>query len=129
MYANSSRWKSLKMYLFVPQAEILSKSNYFLTHGGLNSLKEAIYYEVPMLVYPLEGDQFGNAQKVKFHQLGIHGNIHKDSTLVIRNAIENLIKDNNKYKLKLAEFSKTIKENYDFDKILFDTINNTKSII
>ncbi|MCX8490797.1 MAG: glycosyltransferase [Cyclobacteriaceae bacterium] len=125
LYAYSSKWKFFKMYLFVQQTEILSKSSYFLTHGGLNSLKEAIYYEVPMLVYPLEGDQLGNAQKVKFHQLGIYGDVYKDSVHAIRNALEYLIKENNGFKTRLAEFSKTIKENYNFEEILLDTINST----
>src|SRR6185295_9966685 len=36
-----------------PQLEILSKASLFITHGGLNSIKEAVYACVPMLVYPL----------------------------------------------------------------------------
>ncbi len=125
---NKARWNRIEVMPFLKQSEILKECDYFITHGGLNSIKEAIVYEIPMLVYPLEGDQFGNAQKVKFHRLGIYGDVYKDSVHAIRNALEYLIKENNGFKTRLAEFSKTIKENYNFEEILLDTINNSKSI-
>ncbi len=42
---------------FVPQLEILSQASLFLTHGGMNSVSEALWYEVPLLVFPQHGDQ------------------------------------------------------------------------
>jgi len=43
---------------FVPQVDILRRCAAFVTHGGMNSVQEALYYEVPMLMTPQAADQF-----------------------------------------------------------------------
>lgn len=42
----------------VPQMEILSRASAFVTHGGMNSVQEALYYSVPMVLAPQAADQF-----------------------------------------------------------------------
>ena len=37
---------------YVPQLEILQRASIFLTHGGTNSVMEALYYSVPLVVLP-----------------------------------------------------------------------------
>jgi len=37
---------------FVPQLEILQRTSLFITHGGMNSVSEALYYNVPLVVVP-----------------------------------------------------------------------------
>ncbi|HWS84765.1 MAG TPA: macrolide family glycosyltransferase [Ktedonobacteraceae bacterium] len=37
---------------FVPQLEILQRTTLFITHGGMNSVSEALYYNVPLVVVP-----------------------------------------------------------------------------
>jgi len=49
---------------YVPQLEILKHSGLFITHGGLNSVREGIYYETPLLVFPQQGDQFAVGHQV-----------------------------------------------------------------
>ena len=46
-----------------------------MTHGGVNSIYEAAYHGVPMLIAPLWGDQAGNALKVKTAGFGESVNI------------------------------------------------------
>ncbi|MBT1699140.1 glycosyltransferase [Fulvivirgaceae bacterium PWU4] len=69
--------KNIHVFGFQPQTYILSKSAVFITHGGLNSIKEAILYNVPLIVYPLNRnyDQYGNASRVTFHKLGLQGDL------------------------------------------------------
>src|ERR1035438_4116886 len=43
---------------FVPQIEILRRSAAFVTHGGMNSVQEALYYGVPLVMAPQAADQF-----------------------------------------------------------------------
>jgi UDP:flavonoid glycosyltransferase YjiC (YdhE family) len=54
----------------VPQPALLSRARAFVTHGGLNSIKEAISASVPLLVFPMVNDQPGNAARVVFHGIG-----------------------------------------------------------
>ncbi|HEX3744534.1 MAG TPA: macrolide family glycosyltransferase [Bryobacteraceae bacterium] len=42
----------------VPQVEILRRASAFITHGGMNSVQEALYYGVPMVLAPQAADQF-----------------------------------------------------------------------
>lgn len=46
-----------------PQADILGHPNcvLFITHGGIHSTEEAIYFGVPMLAISLFGDQLHNS--------------------------------------------------------------------
>jgi MGT family glycosyltransferase len=41
----------------VPQPEVLSRAALFITHGGMNSVNEALYAGVPTLVVPQGADQ------------------------------------------------------------------------
>lgn len=58
---------------FVPQLQILRRSRLMITHGGTGTIKECIYYGVPMVVYPLGWDQHGNAARIVFHGMGARG--------------------------------------------------------
>ena len=65
---------------YAPQTEILRKASFAITHGGLNTIKDCIFLRVPMLAFPLRGDQIGNAERVAFHGLGLAASIQTAST-------------------------------------------------
>jgi MGT family glycosyltransferase len=48
----------------VPQLEVLSRASLFVTHGGMNSVNEALSAGVPMLVVPQGADQPLVAERV-----------------------------------------------------------------
>jgi zeaxanthin glucosyltransferase len=76
----------------VPQLEVLRFTDVFITHGGMNSIKEAIYAEVPMLMYPVHSDlePRGNAARVVYHGLGLRGDATTDSEDNIKEKIKEL---------------------------------------
>lgn len=53
----------------VPQMAVLKQASLFITHGGMNSVSEAMVSGVPMVVIPFASDQPVNAQRVA--QLGM----------------------------------------------------------
>lgn len=55
----------------VPQLEVLEHADVFVTHGGMNSVMEAIYYGVPMVVVPQQPEQAMTAARVAELGLGV----------------------------------------------------------
>lgn len=42
---------------YVPQIDVLKYAKLFITHGGMNSTNEGLYYGVPLIVIPQSADQ------------------------------------------------------------------------
>ena len=59
-----------------------------ITHGGANSVKECIFFGVPMLVFPLSFDEPGNAARVKYHGLGLNGDFKEITSKELQVLIE-----------------------------------------
>jgi UDP:flavonoid glycosyltransferase YjiC (YdhE family) len=58
-----------------PQLRMLQRTSIFIMHGGLNGIKEALCYGVPMIVFPSAVDQPMNAARVAYHWLGLTGDM------------------------------------------------------
>ena len=56
---------NVSVYSSVPQLEVLKMTDVFVTHGGMNSVSEALVYGVQMLVIPFVSDQPVNARCVE----------------------------------------------------------------
>jgi UDP:flavonoid glycosyltransferase YjiC (YdhE family) len=72
----------------VPQIEILERASLMITTGGLNSIKECIFFGVPMIVFPSVGDQHKNAECVVYHKLGLKGDMENVSEGLIHSLID-----------------------------------------
>ncbi len=57
---------------FVNQIVLLKAANIFITHGGKNSINEALKLGVPMILFPAGGEQEYNANLVEFLKAGIN---------------------------------------------------------
>ncbi|MER6119395.1 macrolide family glycosyltransferase [Streptomyces sp. NPDC001743] len=60
----------------VPQLDVLSHAQVFLTHGGMNSTMESLYHGVPMVVIPQMSEQRANGLRVD--ELGLGRHLAKD---------------------------------------------------
>jgi MGT family glycosyltransferase len=56
----------------VPQLEVLQRASLFITHGGMNSVNEALFFDVPLIVIPMSADQPIVASRVKELGAGIY---------------------------------------------------------
>ena len=55
----------------IPQLELLPKCSVFVTHGGMNSVQESLYFGVPMVVVPQQAEQRFNGRQVVRHGAGL----------------------------------------------------------
>jgi zeaxanthin glucosyltransferase len=55
---------------YAPQRELLRRASLAITHGGLNSVMEALAAAAPMLAIPITGDQFGVAARIRYTGAG-----------------------------------------------------------
>ncbi|MGN7885432.1 nucleotide disphospho-sugar-binding domain-containing protein [Dyadobacter endophyticus] len=103
----------------VPQLVVLQHMDLFITHGGLGSVKESIYYHVPMLVYPLDlrYDQNGNGLKVTHHGLGERGVLETESSIQLREKIIKVLSDK-RYFTNVQEFSLSTESQSSIDSII-----------
>jgi zeaxanthin glucosyltransferase len=60
---------------FAPQLELLERSSVVITHAGLGTIKESIWFGVPILAFPLYYDQPGNGARIEHHGLGLVGDL------------------------------------------------------
>ena len=68
-YIRENKINNIYISSFIPQKFILSKTDVFITSGGHNSILEAIYYKVPMLITPISSEQRMNG--LLLEELGI----------------------------------------------------------
>ena len=104
---------NMVFYSKVDQLLVLKNADVHITHGGFGSIKESIFFEVPMLVYPLDlrFDQNGNGLKVTYHKIGLNGTLATDSSAEIRYKILELL-ENTKYKTTVKLLSENVKKTY-----------------
>ncbi|KAJ8959703.1 hypothetical protein NQ318_021895 [Aromia moschata] len=64
---------NVKIVTWAPQQTVLKHPNIklFITQGGLQSMEEAVYSKVPMVVIPFFFDQFHNARIMELKDIGI----------------------------------------------------------
>ncbi|XP_040194263.1 UDP-glucuronosyltransferase 3A1-like isoform X1 [Rana temporaria] len=65
---------NVKIMDWLSQNDLLGhpKVRLLVTHGGMNSLMEAVYHGVPVLGIPLFGDQHENMARVKYREMGTY---------------------------------------------------------
>lgn len=97
--------KNIKIVNWAPQKQILKKADMMITHCGIHSVKECIHNKVPMLCFPVMGDQTGAAARVKYHRLGVVGSVLKTTQSQLDEML-NEISKNPVYKLSLARMKK-----------------------
>ncbi len=76
---------------FLPQTAILPLVDLVITHGGNNTVTEAFFFGKPMLVLPLFGDQFDNAQRMQETGLGLRLSPFFCTEEQLLNSVEKLV--------------------------------------
>jgi len=95
------------VYQVVPQLEVLKRSSLFITHGGMNSVNEAIYYGVLLVAVPQSADQPAVAKRLE--ELGLGKVINKKavSAQTLKKAVNDVL-CNPMYKENMKKMSKSM---------------------
>ena len=76
---------------FLPQPAILPEVDLVVTHGGNNTVTEAVHFGKPMVVLPLFWDQPDNAQRVEERGFGVRLPSYEFENRELHEAIERLL--------------------------------------
>ncbi|MED1795675.1 glycosyltransferase [Brevibacillus nitrificans] len=94
---------------YVPQLEVLQHAKLFITHGGMNSANEGLYYGVPLIVIPLGSDQPIVAGRVAEVGAGIQLDKEELTAESLREAADRVLQDDSIRKAS-AEIGKSFRE-------------------
>jgi MGT family glycosyltransferase len=78
---------------YVPQLEILPRTQLFVTHAGTNSVMESMYFGVPMVLIPQQPEQQLHAQRVMDMGLGVMLEKETVNATTLREAVEHVAHD------------------------------------
>jgi len=95
----------------VPQLEVLQLADVMISHGGSNSVEEAVLSGVPLLCYPTskKWDQKGYATRILYHGLGMAGDLCEANADSISSEVKTLV-ENPKYRENVLKMREAIKE-------------------
>ena len=88
-----SRRSSHIVVQHAPQLELLKRAAITVTHGGLNTVLEALAFGVPILAVPFVNDQAGVAARIRFHGVGDWLDSRSLSLHSLRTAIEHVAEE------------------------------------
>jgi UDP:flavonoid glycosyltransferase YjiC (YdhE family) len=78
---------------FLPQTSLLADVDLVITHGGNNTITEALHFGVPTIVLPLFWDQHDNAQRMDETGCGIRLPTYTFEQDAMSDAIDRLLAD------------------------------------
>jgi MGT family glycosyltransferase len=78
---------------YLPQLAVLQEADVFITHGGMNSISESVFYQVPMIVVPNTIEQAMNAARVEQLRAGLYLEPDRLTVEQLQNAVETILAD------------------------------------
>ncbi len=93
---------------FAPQLALLDRAALLITHGGVNTVLEAICRGVPMVVLPRNGDHFGMAARVHHGGLGLCASFRRTRPDALRRLVRQLLSDES-YRTRSREVGQALR--------------------
>ena len=92
----------ISVFSHVDQIAVLQQADVFVSHCGMNSVSESLYFGVPLGMLPQTSEQKGVAQRV--HQLGAGVKLKKSDADSLLNGIDIVLRDP-EYRERAAKLS------------------------
>ena len=91
----------------VDQIGVLQRADIFISHCGMNSVNESLYYSVPLVCCPQTAEQGGVARRVE--ELGAGVQLKNVSVRQLRSAVETVLADE-KYKENAGKIAESFRK-------------------
>lgn len=78
---------------FAPQRAVLERADLCITHGGLNTVMDALEFGTPLLVLPIAFDQPGVSARIVHHEVGLRLSPRYVTAAKMEKAIRTLLAD------------------------------------
>ncbi len=83
--------ENISVYPHTDQIAVLEKADVFISHSGMNSVSESLYFSVPLVMYPQTAEQKGVAERVL--ELGAGVKLDKADEKSLLNAVNQILSD------------------------------------
>ena len=83
--------ENISVFPHVDQIAVLQQADVFVSHCGMNSVNESLYFGVPLVMLPQTAEQRGVAERV--WQLGAGIKLDKTDPMAIRKAVVEVLSD------------------------------------
>ncbi|CAH0697333.1 unnamed protein product [Spodoptera exigua] len=105
------RTENIRIAKWLPQTDLLNhpKLKLFITQAGLQSTDEAISAGVPLVAIPMFGDQFFNAERYEYFNIGKKLSMEKLTVEEFTNAINTVINDGS-YRENIVKLRRIIQD-------------------
>jgi MGT family glycosyltransferase len=99
------------VYNYVPQIQVLNYTDIFITHGGTNSIYEALLLKnLPLIVIPQNGDQFTCAKQIEKNGAGVTLDSKNLTSEILLSTVNNFLEFKEKYKNGVNKLVESFKE-------------------
>lgn len=96
--------ENIRAYASVDQIAVLQKADVFLSHCGMNSASESLYFGVPLVMYPQTSEQGGVAERVR--QLGAGRMLENENEIL--STLEEVLSNEN-YRLQAEKIGRSFR--------------------
>ncbi len=94
---------------YVPQLEILKHSDIFITHGGMNSTNEGLYYDIPLILIPQSVDQPFVANRVAELGAGIVLDKNEITPKILNHSVTKVL-SNSDFKINSKKIGESLRD-------------------
>ncbi|MDT5109676.1 MAG: hypothetical protein QOE20_1566, partial [Mycobacterium sp.] len=93
----------------VPQTKVIPQVDLVISHGGNNTITEALHFGKPLIVLPLFWDQYENAQRIDELGFGVRLDTYGFADAELTDAVDRLL-DDSALRNKLAEMGAVVRD-------------------
>lgn len=98
--------ENVEIYAFVDQVAVLREADVFLTHCGMNSASESLYFGVPLVLFPQTPEQGGVANRIE--ELGAGERLTDINPSSIKKSVEDVLLDS-RYRERARELGDSLR--------------------